>query len=79
MKEHALSASEFKAKCLRLFQEVAEQGHTLLITKRGRPVARVIPCGERPPSLMGTWKGSVRVRGDIVHFSTAEEWEAAAE
>jgi len=79
MKERALSVSEFKAKCLRLLDDVAHQGTTLVITKRGRPVARVTPCTPPVRSLMGTWKGAVRVRGDIVHFSTAEEWEAAAE
>jgi len=74
-----LSASEFKTKCLRLLEDVAHEGTSLLITKRGRPLARVTPCVPVKRSLAGTWKGAVRVRGDIVHFSTAEDWEASAE
>jgi prevent-host-death family protein len=79
MKDRILPVSEFKAKCLRLLEDVAQQGNVLTITKRGQPIARVTPCTRSARSLAGTWKGSVRIRGDIVHFSTAEEWEANAE
>lgn len=48
-----ISASEFKAKCLALLDEVAETRETLVVTKRGKPVARVVPA-EEPPSLLGT-------------------------
>lgn len=43
-------AGEFKAKCLKLLDEVAETGETIVVTKRGKPVARVAPM-ESPPSL----------------------------
>jgi len=69
-------ASEFKARCLRLLEEVAAGDKTLVITKRGRPVARVLPFQPSPRPLRGSWKNSVRIRGDIVHFSVADEWEA---
>jgi prevent-host-death family protein len=48
-----IPASEFKAKCLALLDEVAETKETLVITKRGKPVARVVPA-EEPRSLRGT-------------------------
>ena len=48
-----VSASEFKAKCLGLLDEVAEKGETIVVTKRGRPVARVLPV-EAPASLRGS-------------------------
>jgi len=48
-----LTASRFKAQCLALLDEVAETGESLVITKRGRPVARVEPT-QAPPSLRGS-------------------------
>jgi prevent-host-death family protein len=48
-----IPASEFKAKCLALLDEVAETRETLVVTKRGRPVAHVVPA-EAPRSLIGT-------------------------
>lgn len=48
-----VAASEFKAKCLALLDEVAETGETIVVTKRGKPVARVIPA-EQPESLIGS-------------------------
>jgi prevent-host-death family protein len=75
MKHSTVAASEFKAKCLRLLDEVAE-GKTLIITKRGRPVARVAPVIPRSRSLRGSWKGSVKIKGDIVHFDSGDEWES---
>lgn len=76
MKNVALPASEFKAKCLRLLDEVAAEGKSLTITKRGRPVARVTPMTPANRELRGTWKGSVHIRGDIVHFGLEDEWES---
>jgi len=49
----SIPASEFKAKCLALLDEVAEKRETLVVTKRGKPVARVMPADE-PRSLVGT-------------------------
>ena len=42
MAQRSISASEFKAKCLALLDEVAEKGQPLVVTKRGKPVARVL-------------------------------------
>lgn len=51
--ERTISATQFKARCLALLDEVAESGETLVVTKRGKPVARVEPA--RPPrSLAGS-------------------------
>jgi len=51
--EHAISASKFKAQCLALLDEVAATGQALVITKRGKPVARLTPL-EPPESLEGS-------------------------
>ena len=72
MKEFTLGASEFKAKCLRLLDEVAEHGHTLIITKHGRPVARVAPVAPAPARMLGRWEGIAKIKGDIVYFH--DDW-----
>ena len=51
--ERTISASRFKAQCLALLDEVAESGEAIVITKRGKPVARVAPL-EPPKSLIGS-------------------------
>jgi prevent-host-death family protein len=51
--KRTIAASEFKAKCLKLLDEVAETRETLVVTKRGKPVAQVVPA-EEPRSLIGT-------------------------
>ena len=48
-----ISATQFKARCLALLDEVAETGESLVVTKRGKPVARVEPLGP-PESLEGS-------------------------
>ena len=63
MSGRSISASTFKAQCLALLDRVAETGESLIVTKRGRPVARVVPM---PPGQSGSLRGSVTVRGDIV-------------
>jgi len=77
MKQTTLAASEFKAKCLRLLDQVEETGDTLVITKRGRPVAMVIPVSSPKRSLRGSWKGRIQIKGDIVHFDASRDWESS--
>jgi prevent-host-death family protein len=48
-----IPAGRFKAQCLRLLDDVAETGETIVVTKRGKPVARIEPVDE-PPSLKGS-------------------------
>lgn len=73
----SIGAGEFKAKCLQLLDEVAASREPLVITKFGKPVARVMPM---PPQvrLRGALKGSVLFEGDIVS-PLENEWEAAME
>lgn len=62
-----MSATEFKAKCLAVLDEVAKHGGTVTVTKRGRPVATV-KRAERPrwKSIEGSWAGKVEIVGDIM-------------
>ncbi len=55
-------AGRFKAECLALLDRVEQTGEPLVVTKRGRPVAEVVPVRATRRSL----KGSVTVRGDIL-------------
>ncbi|MEQ1556164.1 MAG: type II toxin-antitoxin system prevent-host-death family antitoxin [Gallionella sp.] len=73
--EASIGAGEFKAQCLQLLNGIAERRETLLITKRGKPIARVIPV-EPAQSLFGALRGSVVEECDIVAPIDAE-WEAA--
>lgn len=53
MTKRTIPASEFRAKCLALLDEVAATGETLVVTKRGKPIAQIVPV-EEPRSLLGT-------------------------
>ena len=57
-----ITATEFKAKCLSLIDEVQEQGSELIISKHGRTVARLVPAGTEKPWLALRGKG--RFAGD---------------
>lgn len=69
-----VAAGEFKAKCLHLLDEVQRTRKEIVITKRGKPVARMLPVEQHPPSLFGRMKGTVEILGDIV-ASTGEQWQ----
>ena len=67
-----VNASLFKAQCLSLLDELSPEG--LTITKRGKPVAKLMPISSDCGGLIGILKGTLTVHGDI--FSTAEKWNA---
>jgi len=70
-----IAAGEFKAKCLALLDEVAETGKELVITKRGKKVAKLVALGkEDSKKIFGRQAGTGEILGDI--FSTGEKWEA---
>jgi prevent-host-death family protein len=74
-----IPAGEFKAKCLKLMDEVEKTGEELVITKRGKPIARLVPASspsaERPRSIIGSMKGTVTILGDIVGPVIDPGWE----
>jgi prevent-host-death family protein len=72
----SINASEFKARCLRVLDDVHETRREVVITKRGKPVARLSPIGPARGSLRGAWKGMVKVRGDIVRGDWSSDFEA---
>lgn len=70
-----IKASEFKAKCLQLMDEVAATGEEIVITKNGRPVSRLTPYREKPKTLFGIDRDKITILGDIVEPIDVE-WEA---
>ena len=60
-----VKASEFKATCLKLMDEVASSGAEIVITKNGRPVSRLVPYRKKPKSLYGVDRGRLEILGDI--------------
>ena len=72
-KEKTIAAAEFKARCLKILDELEPSG--IVITKRGRPVAPVLPAVVADnQKLIGSMKGKIEIKGDI--FSTGVGWDA---
>ena len=67
-----MNVSQFKEKCLALVDSLDSEG--IVITKRGKPVARVIPIQSQCAGLIGSMKGKIRIHGDIQ--STGVRWNA---
>ena len=74
MSERSIQASRFKAQCLALLDEVERDHISIVVTKHGRPIARVVPLADEARSM----SGSVRLlaREDAAYYSTTDEWEA---
>jgi prevent-host-death family protein len=67
-----IAAAQFKEQCLALLDEVDQDG--IVITKRGKPVAKLIPFAADSASLIGSLAGKVEIKGDIL--STGVSWRA---
>jgi len=72
-KQKTVSASEFKAKCLKILDRLGPEGVT--VTKRGQPVAKVTPLQKKTgKDFYGCMAGKIIIKGDI--FSAAVKWDA---
>ena len=73
-----IAAGEFKAKCLSLLDEVESTHKEIVITKRGRAVARLVPIEEKTEEpIFGRMKGTFEITGDIIG-PIGEPWDADA-
>lgn len=70
-----ITASEFKAKCLAVLDEVERTRQPVVITKRGKPIAELVPHKEKKRGLLGLYKGRIEILGDIISPIDVE-WEA---
>lgn len=74
----SIGAGEFKTHCLKLMEQVKTQHRSFVITKRGKPVAKLVPVDEDAPlPVFGFLKGRACINGDIV-APTGETWDADA-
>lgn len=65
-KQNQIPAGEFKAKCLKLMDQVKQDHREIVITKRGKPIAKLVPYEEKLQSVYGCMKGTVKILGDII-------------
>ena len=71
-----MAAGEFKAHCLAVMEKVCMTREPVLITKRGRPIAKLVPVDE-PAEFLGHLAGIVKIHGDIESaIEPPEAWEA---
>ncbi len=71
-KEKTIGAAKFKEQCLAILDDLDDEG--VIISKRGKPVARLIPIRASSGELIGALKDRVTIKGDIL--STGIEWDA---
>ncbi len=77
MKIKTIAAGQFKARCLAIMDEVQAKREAVVITKRGKPVAKLVPVEKSKDDIFGFFKskGKVEIKGDIVSPAfTPEEW-----
>lgn len=63
---YSIQAGHFKAKCLQLMDEVEEKHISIIITKHGKPVAKLMPIEETPINYFGCLKDTVTIKKDII-------------
>ena len=70
-----MAAGTFKAHCLAVMDEVQAKRETVVITKHGKPVAKLVPVTEEKDDIFGFLAGKARITGDVVSPAlTLEEW-----
>ena len=74
-----VAAADFKANCLRLMDEVAQQRRPIIITKRGKPVAKLVPVETETIGLFGRMAGSIKICGDIINLIEDAGWTGDVE
>ena len=71
-----MPAGQFKARCLKVMDDVESTREPVVITKKGRPVAKLVPPDTPPKDIFGCMKGEVEIVGDIVSpASPLEDWD----
>jgi prevent-host-death family protein len=71
-----MAAGAFKVHCLAVMDEVAAKREAVLITKRGKPVAKLVPVEKEKDDIFGFFKGKIEINGDIVSPAfDADEWD----
>jgi len=75
MKTKTMPAGQFKVHCLAIMDEVAAKRQAVVITKRGKPVAKLVPVEKEKDDIFGFYEGKIKITGDVVSPAlTPEEW-----
>ncbi len=75
-KTRIVSATEFKAKCLTLMDEIQQSGMSITVTKRGKPVVEVKPAQKAKwKSTRGMWAGRMKETVDLASLDTSDMWD----
>lgn len=70
-----MAAGAFKVHCLKVMDEVQKKRETIVITKHGKPVVKIVPADQGKDEIYGFLKGKVKIVGDVVSpILTPEEW-----
>jgi prevent-host-death family protein len=72
-----IAAGEFKARCLTLMEDVRSTRQPLVITKRGKPVAKLVPADDDKDDFIGRLEGVIRIVGDIESPIEPGTWESS--
>ncbi len=75
IENNEVSTSELKARCSAIVERVAGRRESIIVTRRGRRVARLVPLNAESQSLFGFARGAITVRGDLM-ASIDVDWEA---
>lgn len=71
-----IQAGKFKAECLKIMDDVQAKKYSIIITKRNKPIAKLVPLEEENSALLfGKMKGTAHIKGDLTQ-PTGEEWDA---
>lgn len=70
-----MAAGLFKSKCLAVMDQVQHSGEPVVITKHGKPVAKLVAVNESADDIFGYMTGKAKIIGDIMHSGPAEDWE----
>src|SRR5271170_3190193 len=69
-----MAAAQFKAQCLAVMDQVSQSGRSVVITKHGKPVVKLVPANEGEDEIFGALAGIARITGDIENTVPASDW-----
>jgi len=73
----SMPAGKFKAQCLAVMDQVLRSGDPVVITKHGKPVAKLVPAQDEVDEIFGYMAGKVKIVGDIVGpITPSDDWES---
>lgn len=70
-----MAAGQFKNRCLAVMDEVQQSGEPVLITKHGKPVAKLVPAARAGDDIFDYMAGKAKILGDIMSSIPPEDWE----